>query len=118
MVAKAVAATYLERSQRRRSGVEVGATVDVAKTRREWRGVAIACGGAFASSEVIRLRPIGSSGGQPFFNGELPFFTNDFPGAGGSVTFGTCQIRLPRRRRDQADGPEMRSSGGRGLLSK
>jgi hypothetical protein len=59
-------------------------------------GVAIACGGAFASSEVIRLRPIGSSGGQPFFNGESQFFTNDFPGAGGAVNFGTCKYVYQR----------------------
>ena len=49
----------------------------------EVEGVAIACGGAFASSEVIRLRPIGSSGGQLFFNGESQFFTNDYPGPAG-----------------------------------
>ena len=59
-------------------------------------GVAIACGGAFASSEVIRLRPIGSSDGQPFFNGESQFFTNDFPGSGGAVNFGTCKYVYQR----------------------
>jgi hypothetical protein len=59
-------------------------------------GAAIACGGAFASSEVIRLRPIGNSGGQPFFNGESQFFTNDFPGAGGAVNFGTCKYVYQR----------------------
>ena len=59
-------------------------------------GIAIACGGAFASSEVIRLRPIGSSGGQPFFNGESQFFTNDFPGSGGAVNFGTCKYVYQR----------------------
>lgn len=59
-------------------------------------GVAIACGGAFTSSEVIRLRPIGSSDGQPFFNGESQFFTNDFPGSGGAVNFGTCKYVYQR----------------------
>ena len=59
-------------------------------------GVAIACGGAFSSQEVIRLRPIGSSGGQPFFNGESQFFTNDYPGAGGAVNFGTCKYVYQR----------------------
>ena len=59
-------------------------------------GVAIACGGAFTSQEVIRLRPIGSSGGQPFFNGESQFFTNDFPGSGGAVNFGTCKYVYQR----------------------
>ena len=59
-------------------------------------GVAIACGGAFASSEVIRLRPIGSSDGQLFFNGESQFFTNDFPGFEGSVNIGTCKYVYQR----------------------
>ena len=59
-------------------------------------GMAIACGGAFVSQEVIRLRPIGSSGGQPFFNGESQFFTDDFPGAGGAVNFGTCKYSYQR----------------------
>ena len=45
---------------------------------------------------MIRLRPIGSSGGQPFFNGESQFFTNDFPGSGGAVNFGTCKYVYQR----------------------
>ena len=61
-----------------------------------FEGVAIACGGAFTSQEVIRLRPIGESGGQPFFNGESVFFTNDFPGSGGAVNFGTCKYVYQR----------------------
>ena len=61
-----------------------------------YEGVAIACGGAFTSQEVIRLRPIGSSDGQPFFNGESVFFTNDFPGSGGAVNFGTCKYVYQR----------------------
>ena len=61
-----------------------------------YEGVAIACGGAFTSQEVIRLRPIGSSDGQPFFNGESQFFTNDFPGSGGAVNFGTCKYVYQR----------------------
>jgi hypothetical protein len=61
-----------------------------------FEGVAIACGGAFTSQEVIRLRPIGSSGGQPFFNGESVFFTDDFPGSGGAVNFGTCKYVYQR----------------------
>jgi hypothetical protein len=59
-------------------------------------GIAIACGGAFTSSEVVRLRPIGSSGGQPFFNGESQFFTNGYPGSGGAVNFGTCKYVYQR----------------------
>ena len=59
-------------------------------------GVAIACGGAFASSEVIRLRPVAKSGGQLFFNGDSQFFTNDYPGAGGAVNFGTCKYVYQR----------------------
>lgn len=59
-------------------------------------GVAIACGGAFSSQEVIRLRPIGSTGGQPFFNGESQFFSDDFPGGGGAVNFGTCKYIYQR----------------------
>ena len=62
----------------------------------EVQGVAIACGGAFASSEVIRLRPVGTSDGQLFFNGESQFFTNDYPGAGGAVNFGTCKYVYQR----------------------
>ena len=62
----------------------------------EVQGVAIACGGAFASSEVIRLRPVANSGGQLFFNGESQFFTNDYPGAGGAVNFGTCKYVYQR----------------------
>ena len=62
----------------------------------EVQGVAIACGGAFTSSEVIRLRPIGTSDGQLFFNGESQFFTNDYPGAGGAVNFGTCKYVYQR----------------------
>ena len=62
----------------------------------EVQGVAIACGGAFSSSEVIRLRPIGSSDGQLFFNGESQFFTNDFPGFEGSVNIGTCKYVYQR----------------------
>ena len=62
----------------------------------EVQGVAIACGGAFASSEVIRLRPVARSGGQLFFNGESQFFTNDYPGAGGAVNFGTCKYVYQR----------------------
>ena len=62
----------------------------------EVQGVAIACGGAFASSEVIRLRPIDSSDGQLFLNGESQFFTNDYPGAGGAVNFGTCKYVYQR----------------------
>jgi hypothetical protein len=62
----------------------------------EVQGVAIACGGAFSSSEVIRLRPIGTSNGQLFFNGESQFFTNDYPGAGGAVNFGTCKYVYQR----------------------
>ena len=59
-------------------------------------GVAVACGGAFQSQEVIRLRPIGVANGQPFFNGESVFFTNDFPGSGGAVNFGTCKYVYQR----------------------
>ncbi len=77
-------------------------------------GVAIACGGAFASSEVIRLRPIGSSGGQPFFNGESQFFTNDFPGRRRCGELRHLQICLSARRRDQADGAEVRGVAVRG----
>lgn len=62
----------------------------------EVQGVAIACGGAFASSEVIRLRPVAKSDGQLFFNGESQFFTNDYPGAGGAVNFGTCKYVYQR----------------------
>lgn len=62
----------------------------------EVQGVAIACGGAFASSEVIRLRPVANSGGQLFFNGESQFFTNDYPGTGGAVNFGTCKYVYQR----------------------
>ena len=62
----------------------------------EVQGVAIACGGAFSSSEVIRLRPVGGSDGQLFFNGESQFFTNDYPGAGGAVNFGTCKYVYQR----------------------
>ena len=53
-------------------------------------------GGAFASSEVIRLRPVAKSDGQLFFNGESQFFTNDYPGAGGAVNFGTCKYVYQR----------------------
>jgi hypothetical protein len=59
-------------------------------------GVAIACGGAFESQEVIRLRPIASTNGQLFFNGESQFFTDDFPGSGGAVNFGTCKYVYQR----------------------
>ncbi|MGE3293731.1 MAG: hypothetical protein AB7O95_20365, partial [Geminicoccaceae bacterium] len=62
----------------------------------EVQGVAIACGGAFSSSEVIRLRPVGRSDGQLFLNGESQFFTNDYPGAGGAVSFGTCKYVYQR----------------------
>ena len=59
-------------------------------------GVAIACGGAFESQEVIRLRPIASTDGQLFFNGKSQFFTDDFPGGGGAVNFGTCKYVYQR----------------------
>lgn len=59
-------------------------------------GIAIACGGAFRSQEVIRLRPLTGKGPAPFFDGESQFFTNDFPGSGGAVNFGTCKYAYTR----------------------
>jgi hypothetical protein len=72
----------------------------------EVQGVAVACGGAFAGSEVIRLRPVGSSGGQMFFNGESQFFTNDFPGFAGSVNIGSCKDVYQRAARSQPAVPK------------
>ena len=63
----------------------------------EVQGVAIACGGAFSSQ---RGDPTAAgcctSDGQMFFNGELQFFTNDYPGAGGAVNFGACKYIYQR----------------------
>jgi hypothetical protein len=59
-------------------------------------GIAIACGGAFRSQEVVRLRPLTGSGLTAFFNGESQFFTNDFPGSGGTTNFGTCKYAYQR----------------------
>lgn len=58
--------------------------------------VAIGCGGDFRSQEVIRFRPLSAAPGNSFFNGELQFFTNDFPGGGGAVNFGTCKYAYER----------------------
>jgi hypothetical protein len=58
--------------------------------------IAIACGGAFESQEVIRLRPVIVKGRTGFFNGESQFFTDDFPGSGGAVNFGTCKYAYER----------------------
>lgn len=58
--------------------------------------IAVACGGAFKSQEVVRLRPVVTSGRTGLFNGESQFFTNDFPGSGGAVNFGTCKYAYER----------------------
>lgn len=57
--------------------------------------VAVACGGAFRSQEVIRFRPL-VGGPEAFLNGDSQFFTNDFPGGGGSVNLGTCKYAYVR----------------------
>lgn len=58
--------------------------------------VAIACGGDFASQEVVRLRPIVAKGRKGLFNGESQFFTDDFPGSEGVINFGTCKYAYER----------------------
>lgn len=58
--------------------------------------IAIACGGAFKSQEVIRFRPVVAQGRQGLLNGESQFFTDDFPGAEGKVNFGTCKYAYQR----------------------
>ncbi len=80
-------------------------------------GVAIACGGAFESQEVIRLRPIASTNGQLFFNGELQFFTDDFPGQRRSREFRHLQVCLSARHRRQANDLALRFLAHRLRLS-
>ena len=63
---------------------------------RGHEGIAIACGGAFKSQEVIRLQPLIGKGPTPLFDGESQFFTNDFPGSNGAANFGTCKYAYTR----------------------
>lgn len=58
--------------------------------------VAIGCGGDFRSQEVIRLRPAIATATSGVLNGESQFFTNDFPGSGGAISFGTCKYAYNR----------------------
>jgi hypothetical protein len=63
-------------------------------TRAE--GVAVACGGGYRSQEVLRLRPIQTSGSVTEFNADSQFFTDDFPGEVGIPDFGTCKFAYRR----------------------
>lgn len=58
--------------------------------------IAIACGGAFKSQEVVRFRPVVVQGRTGLLNGESQFYTADFPGSGGAVNFGTCKYAYGR----------------------
>ena len=87
------------------------------RRQRQVEGVAVACGRAFSSQEVIRLRPIGSSDGRPCSRANRSSSPTRLPAAAGR-SIRHLRICLPARRRDQAGGAEVRGVAVRGRLRR